>query len=288
MYKKREIAIITDCHGLKEPLEATLKDIRLRGIEEIYSLGDNIGVGPNPNEVMKLLIANKVKSVAGNAEYYISLGIAPFVSYFDLEKLNNELWTIEQLTKEQIEYIKELPSSIEIELGHQKISLCHFAGDVRTDWLTRGQSRFQLLTEKGQDASKLFEFTNSEDQVNYLRKIVDLYGKGPYAKAITSQLEDPLFKGKRPLEFDCIIQGHTHFAIASNKTSKPIYYTIRANGIGYKNDPIDTASYVILSEKEEGFDVTAHLVKFDRQKMLRSIEDSTIPDKTTIKKYVQY
>lgn len=51
----RKIAIFTDAHALLEPTQAALEDMYRRGITEIYSLGDNIGVGPNPSEVIDLL-----------------------------------------------------------------------------------------------------------------------------------------------------------------------------------------------------------------------------------------
>ena len=63
-YTGREIAIFTDAHGLLEPTQAALEDIASRGITEIYSLGDNIGVGPNPSEVLDLLIQYNVQSIA--------------------------------------------------------------------------------------------------------------------------------------------------------------------------------------------------------------------------------
>ncbi len=285
MKKTRKIAIIADCHGLLEPLEATLEDIKRQGIGEIYSLGDNIGNGPNPKEVMDLIMNNDVQSVAGNAEYYVSLGVAPFVAYFDLDKLNNEIWTIGQIDKRQIEFIASMPPSIEITLGGKRIAFCHFAGDVRTDWLVHGQSRFQALERENKEAYKMFEFTNSRVHREYLTKIVEMYGEGPYAKAITSELEYPLFGGKMTNEFDYIIQGHVHFAIAPNPAARPQYYTIRANGMGYAGDSVDTASYVILTETEDGFDIENRLVKYDREKMIKAIEESDIPDKSTIEKY---
>ena len=58
----RKIAIFTDIHGLYEPLEAIIKDIKQRGIKEVYSLGDNIGIGPNPKEVMDLLLESNVSN----------------------------------------------------------------------------------------------------------------------------------------------------------------------------------------------------------------------------------
>ena len=67
MYTGRKIGIITDLHGLYEPLIAALDSMKKRGITEIYSLGDNIGDGPNPKEAMLLLKEYGVISVLGNA-----------------------------------------------------------------------------------------------------------------------------------------------------------------------------------------------------------------------------
>lgn len=55
--------------------------------------------------------------------------------------------------------------------------------------------------------------------------------------------------------------------------------------MAYKKDPIDTASYVILTEKTNGFDLEEVLVRFDREKMEYSILNSDMPD-DTIRKFV--
>lgn len=59
-------ALISDIHANLEALEAVLKDIRDRGIKEIYCLGDMVGYGPNPNECVDLIIANCQVSILGN------------------------------------------------------------------------------------------------------------------------------------------------------------------------------------------------------------------------------
>jgi predicted phosphodiesterase len=45
-------ALISDIHSNIESLEAVLADIRDQGINEIYCLGDLVGYGPNPREVI--------------------------------------------------------------------------------------------------------------------------------------------------------------------------------------------------------------------------------------------
>ncbi len=50
--------------------------------------------------------------------------------------------------------------------------------------------------------------------------------------------------------------------------------------MAYGNDPVDTASYVILNEKENGFDLEEILVKYNREQMICSVVNCTSPDKT--------
>ena len=49
------IAVISDIHGNRLALEAVLDDIRGRGIETTYCLGDLVGYGPDPNGVIDLI-----------------------------------------------------------------------------------------------------------------------------------------------------------------------------------------------------------------------------------------
>lgn len=62
------LAIIADIHGNYRALDAVLADIAGNGADRIVSLGDNIGYGPEPEEVVKTLQAYRVLSVMGNHE----------------------------------------------------------------------------------------------------------------------------------------------------------------------------------------------------------------------------
>ena len=120
-----------------------------------------------------------------------------------------------------------------------------------------------------------------------MEKIIKYYGiDSPMMKGYLSAKDSPLFKGQRVDFFDAIIQGHVHFKIYEH-TNSTDFYSIRALGIAYQKDPIDTASYVILTEKDEGFDLEEVLVKFDREKMEYSILKSGMPD-DTIKRFVEF
>lgn len=74
----KKVVLITDIHGLLEPLQKCIEKITLEKPYTIYCLGDAIGDGPNPEEVLSLLRKNKVTLILGNQEYYETLGMAPF------------------------------------------------------------------------------------------------------------------------------------------------------------------------------------------------------------------
>ncbi len=62
------IAILADIHANYQALQAVLCDIDQQNISEIISLGDNIGYGPQPDEVVGELMARNIFSVTGNHE----------------------------------------------------------------------------------------------------------------------------------------------------------------------------------------------------------------------------
>lgn len=283
-YTGRQIAIFTDIHALLEPTVAILDDIRKRGIREIYSLGDSIGVGPNPSEVLDLLIENNVKSINGNSEDYSVIGTEPFRSYFSSIKQQSQDWTLSQLSSEQIKRLQENKHSYDLIVGGKRIGLCHFANDVRIDFGEHSTWSYQSSINYGlASPQKQFYYTNSDIQKEEIERFSKI--NLPSYDAFRSAKSDPLFGGKQIDAYDEIIQGHVHFKFLTEDEKVKIR-TIRALGMAYKNDPIDYASYIIIREKEIGYDVEEILVPFNRDLMLKSIDDSTMPDKSTINRFV--
>ena len=130
--KSHKIGVLTDIHGMYEPALAILEDMRRHGITEIYSLGDNIGFGPNPHEVMELLRKYNVKSVYGNHEIYAIDGMEALKDHLASisqssisgDKKRTE-WTRKQLTEQDINDIMKYKSKIVLERNGKKITLVH-------------------------------------------------------------------------------------------------------------------------------------------------------------------
>ncbi len=62
------IAILADIHANYQALQAVLADIEQQNIDDIICLGDNIGYGPQPDEVVHELMDRKIFSITGNHE----------------------------------------------------------------------------------------------------------------------------------------------------------------------------------------------------------------------------
>ncbi len=64
-----KIAVISDIHGNLEAFRQVLADIDISGIDAVISLGDNIGYGPDPEQVIRLIRKRDIPSVMGNHEW---------------------------------------------------------------------------------------------------------------------------------------------------------------------------------------------------------------------------
>lgn len=279
VYTGREVAVFTDCHSMYEPTLAVLEDIRRNGITEIYSLGDNVGGGPNPREVVELLDEYGVVSIAGNSEYYCTLGVEPF-PYLSSDRIAGNSWTCEQLGEKAVKDFKLFKPSIDLTIGGKKLALCHFVNDIRWDF--RAHSVFGYLS--GGNDSCQFLYTNSAEAKEEIAEnsVLDSSDMRGYVAA----KEEPIFGGKRVTDYDAILQGHAHFDLKDKLECTDIY-TLRAVGMGYGNDNTDTACYYVLREKKDGsFDLDKRTVPFNKYSLLSSINSSSEPGKEYILKYV--
>lgn len=64
----RRQAILSDVHSNIEALEAVLRDAEEQGCEEVVCLGDLIGYGPNPRQVLRIAMERFAFCILGNHE----------------------------------------------------------------------------------------------------------------------------------------------------------------------------------------------------------------------------
>ena len=101
-----KIAIISDIHGNLESLKEVLKDIRERGIEKIYCLGDIIAKGTYQQECVDLIRENCEIVIKGNCDEY-------FTSDLDISEKSEEeakriIWNKSKINEESAKYLRGL------------------------------------------------------------------------------------------------------------------------------------------------------------------------------------
>ncbi|HZY10467.1 MAG TPA: metallophosphoesterase family protein [Bacteroidota bacterium] len=106
------IAIISDIHGNLEALEKAIFLLKEQSIDEIICLGDIVGYGANPNECIALVRQTTPHILLGNHdEAAISLSKT---EYFNPYAKAAAEWTNKILTKENEDFIRQLPYMLEM------------------------------------------------------------------------------------------------------------------------------------------------------------------------------
>jgi predicted phosphodiesterase len=105
-----KLAILSDIHSNLEALEAALEDIKNQSVDTIYCIGDLVGYGASPNEVIDLLLQNKVKCLIGNHDY-ACLNQRSMESMIRNARESIE-YTRRVLTPKSLDLLKKLPGFI--------------------------------------------------------------------------------------------------------------------------------------------------------------------------------
>jgi len=105
-----KMAIISDIHSNLEALTAVLNDISGQSIQKIVSLGDNIGYGPDPEDVLLKLKSYLVTSIRGNHEFAILND--NYKRLFNLNAITALDINRKKLSGSSIQYISSLDSSL--------------------------------------------------------------------------------------------------------------------------------------------------------------------------------
>ena len=113
------IAVISDIHANLEAFQKALAIIKERHADEIVCLGDTIGYGASPTECLALVRSVCKHILLGNHdEAAVDLSKS---EYFNRYARAAAEWTHRQLSPEDTEFIRQLPSSVEyagIEFAH--------------------------------------------------------------------------------------------------------------------------------------------------------------------------
>jgi predicted phosphodiesterase len=118
------IAIISDIHGNLVALENVLEDLKREKIEPVVCLGDAIFNGPQPLQVCGQMRKLACPIVMGNADEFL-LQCETFKASSEKEQMLRDIgiWTLEQLTPDDMNFIRTFQPRAEIPLERSRTLL---------------------------------------------------------------------------------------------------------------------------------------------------------------------
>lgn len=127
-----KIAVISDIHGNIIALEEILKDAKLKNVDKYIVSGDLVNEIPFGNDVIERLKEVNSYSIKGNKEQYL---IEYEENKYNWENLQfqNIIFMYEELSKENKEYIRNLPSELSFKFENVNIKVVHGSPESITE-----------------------------------------------------------------------------------------------------------------------------------------------------------
>ncbi len=126
----KRVAVFSDIHGNLPALQAVMEDMDRRGLEERYCLGDLVGYGTFPNEVIALIRERGIPTIMGNYDQGVGnssdeCGCAYRTTEEELLGKRSIAWSNAHTSEENKAFLRSLLPQIAFELGELHVVLAH-------------------------------------------------------------------------------------------------------------------------------------------------------------------
>ncbi len=229
-------AVISDVHSNLEALGAVLHSIDTIGVDSILCLGDIVGYNADPNECVEIIRERGIVAVMGNHDERVAGIKEPHD--FNPIAADAVYWTREELTEENLEYLRGLPRRL---LLHDGIMMIHGWVNDTDRYIMNphdAEVNFHMLAESG---SRLCFFGHPHVAVAYIRE-----------------------RGEVGYSFD------EQLSLEEEKE-----YLINPGGAGQPRDRDPRAPFLIYDSDQKT--VTFHRVEYDIEKTMEKILYAGLP-----------
>ena len=242
-----KIAVLSCIHANLPALEAVLKDVEQNRCDRIYSLGDLVGYGPHPNEVIDKIRELDIPSVQGCWDEDIVEGLNSCeCSYPSLLAERRGVlaheWTNQQITAENRQYLASLPHY----LKDDRLCFAHGSPQSNHEYLLAEMDAFAALERVlSVDADILF---CGHTHIPYVRT---LDAGQLQVKVVTPESEE------------------------SNTFNSPLKRIVNVGSVGEPRHGRPNATYIIYDTETEA--VLLREVEYDYHTTCRDIIDRGLP-----------
>ena len=233
------LAVISDIHGNLPALEAVLADIATRDVDATYHLGDLVGYGPWPNEVIERIRGEGIAGVAGNYDTTVAHDHSGCGCQHDDPRhrglsAESYRWTAAHTSAANRRFLASLPFRLDIRpfgghAGGPTLILVHGAATLNTVYWR-------------------------EDRTDrFCTKMVGLL---------------------RARDGDAVFFGHTHKPWTRAFNGRTL---VNTGSVGRPKDGDPRGSYALVEIGTGGIDVTFPRVAYDVERAVAGIAESGLP-----------
>ena len=257
------VAVLSCIHGNMEALETVMDDVKNQNVDLVVCLGDLVGYGPYPNEVVNYVEHNNIKTIMGCWDEGIAMNNTDcgcnFVS--DEDALYGHLafsWTKSRLEKKHQDFLKELHNTATIK-GTKAGNLLFVHGSPR--------SATEYLTESTHDLILLERAAAGECDV-----LICGHTHIPFARKINGTLN---------VRAEAGIKNEIHTEIYGKESAPQVLelspkLIINAGSVGEPRHGSPASTYVIFNDKTQ--EVEIREVPYDVQKTVKALQGVGLPD----------
>ena len=236
-----KVALLGDIHANLQALETVLAHARQQGVEAIWNIGDYVGYGAYPDEVVRRMLKAEDLGIAGNYD----LKVLRFPKKKNKWRKNKTpqkylafKWAYENLSKKSRKYLRSLPKEIRFEAQGKSILLTHGSPASNEEHLT------------------------PDTPVERLRELAEMTAR----KAGGDQ-----DSGEKA---DLIICGHSHREFARQVDGT---WFINTGSVGRPDDGDPRACYAVLQLGQEGVLVEHFRLEYDVEGAVAAIREKGLP-----------
>lgn len=154
MPEQERVAVFGDIHANLPALEAVWADMDERGLGRRYCLGDLVGYGTFPNEVVEFVRTREVPTIAGNYDEGVGAnsddcGCAYQTEHEQQLGAESIAWTNAEITAENRACLRDLTEQIALDLDGTRVVLVHGSPRRVDEYLyaDRPDSSFERLLD---------------------------------------------------------------------------------------------------------------------------------------------
>ena len=162
------IAVIADIHANLPALRAVLDDIAQIGADSMYCVGDVVGRGPHPNECVDLIRELEIPTVQGNWDEAVGMdreqtGAAWPTAELEVAGDVSMRWTAEALSDENKAWLRQLPTTMRVDLAGRSALLFHGSPLRENEYLWSERPSRVLARIASDEADDLFCFGHTHE-----------------------------------------------------------------------------------------------------------------------------